>query len=71
MMAGVRLTAAEIEILKNYREGMHAQEIADKRHYSIHTVRHFARRIYRKLGVRNMHGALIEAMREGHIGLWD
>ena len=46
-------------------EGMTKKEIAAQLTLSVHTVDNYLRRIYRKLHVNTLHGAVAKAMRDG------
>lgn len=61
----VALTKTETEILKEIALGATTREIAEKRFSSFHTVNTHRKKIFRKLGVNNVHEAIRYAMRSG------
>jgi DNA-binding NarL/FixJ family response regulator len=61
----VRLSEREEEVLRCLVEGLAKKEIADRLDLSVHTVDNYVRRIYRKLHVNTLGGAVAKALREG------
>jgi len=61
----VRLSEREEEVLRCLVDGLAKKEIADRLDLSIHTVDNYVRRIYRKLHVNTLGGAVAKALREG------
>lgn len=59
------LSDRERHVLQCMSEGLTKKEIAARLDLSIHTVDNYLRRIYRKLHVNTMQGALARAMRDG------
>jgi DNA-binding NarL/FixJ family response regulator len=59
------LSEREREVLQIMAEGLTKKEIAVKLELSIHTVDNYLRRIYRKLHVNTLQGAVAKAMKEG------
>ena len=60
-----QLSEREREVLQIMAEGLTKKEIAVKLELSIHTVDNYLRRIYRKLHVNTLQGAVAKAMKEG------
>jgi DNA-binding NarL/FixJ family response regulator len=58
------LTSREKEILQQMVEGRIKKEIADRLNLSVHTVSTHMRRIYEKLQVNTVNGAVAKALRE-------
>lgn len=58
------LTSREKEILQQMVEGRIKKEIADRLSLSVHTVSTHMRRIYEKLQVNTVNGAVAKALRE-------
>lgn len=63
-----RLSEREREVLEKMVEGLTKKEISAVLELSIHTVDNYLRRIYRKLHVNTMQGAVARALREGLVG---
>lgn len=61
----VTLSDREREVLECMTEGQTKKEIAERLDLSIHTVDNYLRRIYRKLHVNTMQGAVAKALKEG------
>ena len=61
----VELSEREREVLRAMVDGLAKKEIADRLDISIHTVDTYTRRIYRKLHVNTLGGAVAKALREG------
>ncbi len=61
----VRLSEREEEVLRCLVDGLAKKEIADRLDLSVHTVDNYVRRIYRKLHVNTLGGAVAKALREG------
>ena len=61
----VCLSEREEEVLRCLVDGLAKKEIADRLDLSIHTVDNYVRRIYRKLHVNTLGGAVAKALREG------
>lgn len=59
------LSDREQEVLQKMGQGLTKKEIAAELELSIHTVDNYLRRIYRKLHVNTLQGAVAKAMREG------
>ena len=59
------LSDREKEVLALIVEGKSRKEIADDLKISIHTVDSYVRRIYDKLHVKTLGGAVAKALREG------
>jgi len=55
----------ERQVLQSMAEGLTKKEIAAKLDLSIHTVDNYLRRIYRKLHVNTLQGAVAKALKEG------
>lgn len=60
-----QLSEREREVLQRMIEGLTKKEIAAQLELSIHTVDNYLRRIYRKLHVNTMQGAVAKALRDG------
>jgi DNA-binding NarL/FixJ family response regulator len=60
-----QLSEREREVLQRMIDGLTKKEIAAQLDLSIHTVDNYLRRIYRKLHVNTMQGAVAKAMRDG------
>ena len=63
--SAVELSEREREVLRAMVDGLAKKEIADRLDISIHTVDTYTRRIYRKLHVNTLGGAVAKALREG------
>lgn len=63
----VDLSERETETLRLLAEGLAKKEIADRLGISLHTVDTYVRRLYRKLHVNTLGGAVAKALREGLI----
>jgi len=61
----VRLSEREEEVLRCLVDGLAKKEIAERLALSVHTVDNYVRRIYRKLHVNTLGGAVAKALREG------
>ena len=61
----VQLSDREEEVLRCLVEGLAKKEIADRLDLSVHTVDNYVRRIYKKLHVNTLGGAVAKALREG------
>ena len=61
----IRLSDREEEVLRCLVDGLAKKEIADRLDLSIHTVDNYVRRIYKKLHVNTLGGAVAKALREG------
>lgn len=59
------LSDREQEVLQKMAQGLTKKEIAAELELSIHTVDNYLRRIYRKLHVNTLQGAVAKAMRDG------
>jgi len=60
-----QLSEREVEVLRLMVDGLAKKEIAVRLDLSIHTVDNYVRRIYRKLHVNTLGGAVARALREG------
>lgn len=60
-----QLSERERQVLQSIAEGLTKKEIATQLDLSIHTVDNYLRRIYRKLHVNTLQGAVAKAMKEG------
>ncbi len=60
-----KLSDRETEVLRCLVDGLAKKEIADRLDLSVHTVDNYVRRIYRKLHVNTLGGAVAKALREG------
>lgn len=63
--ATVELSERERDVLRALVDGCAKKEIADRLDISIHTVDTYMRRLYRKLHVNTLGGAVAKALREG------
>ncbi len=63
--ATVELSERERDVLRALVDGCAKKEIADRLDISIHTVDTYTRRLYRKLHVNTLGGAVAKALREG------
>jgi DNA-binding NarL/FixJ family response regulator len=63
--AGTLLSEREREVLQRMAEGLTKKEIAAALDLSIHTVDNYLRRIYRKLHVNTLQGAVARALKDG------
>lgn len=63
--ASTELSDRERDVLKAMVDGLAKKEIAERLGLSIHTVDTYTRRIYRKLHVNTLGGAVAKALREG------
>ncbi|MCG8599940.1 MAG: response regulator transcription factor [Verrucomicrobiales bacterium] len=61
----VELSERELETLRHLVEGLAKKEIAVRLGISLHTVDTYVRRIYKKLQVNTLGGAVAKALREG------
>lgn len=61
------LSRREIDIVKSIEEGLSYKEIADRLSISPHTVHSHIRNIYKKLGAKDRHAALVKAREKGII----
>lgn len=61
----IRLSEREEEVLRCLVDGLAKKEIADRLDLSVHTVDNYVRRIYKKLHVNTLGGAVAKALREG------
>lgn len=61
----VELSDREREVLRAMVDGLAKKEIADRLEISIHTVDTYTRRLYKKLHVNTLGGAVAKALREG------
>ena len=59
------LSDREREVLRAMVDGLAKKEIAERLDLSIHTVDTYTRRIYKKLHVNTLGGAVAKALREG------
>ena len=59
------LSEREREVLRAMADGLVKKEIADRLDISVHTVDTYTRRLYRKLHVNTLGGAVAKALREG------
>ena len=59
------LSDREREVLQHMAEGLTKKEIATALDLSIHTVDNYLRRIYKKLHVNTLQGAVARALKEG------
>ena len=64
-----RLTEREINVLYNLAQGLTNEEIAEKLHISVHTIKAHLEAIYDKLGVTNRVQAAMKAVVLGLIDL--
>lgn len=63
--SSTELSERERDVLRAMVDGLAKKEIADRLDLSIHTVDTYTRRIYRKLHVHTLGGAVAKALREG------
>lgn len=63
--AEAQLSDRETEVLRCLVDGLAKKEIAERLDLSVHTVDNYVRRIYRKLHVNTLGGAVAKALREG------
>ncbi|MEZ5384178.1 MAG: response regulator transcription factor [Prosthecobacter sp.] len=63
--SSTELSERERDVLRAMVDGLAKKEIADRLDLSIHTVDTYTRRLYRKLHVRTLGGAVAKALREG------
>jgi len=66
-MPDAQLSEREQEVLRKMAEGLTKKEIAASLELSIHTVDNYLRRIYRKLHVNTLQGAVAKALRDGFL----
>ena len=64
---GEPLSGREIEVLRLVAQGFVAEEIGERLHISVHTVRTHIRRVYGKLRVSRRAQAVVEAQRRGYL----
>lgn len=62
-----RLTPRELQVLAHLADGLTLTEVCAKQYVSVGTAKTQTRSIYRKLGVRNAHGAVGVGLRTGLI----
>ncbi len=60
-----KLSTRERDVLRSLADGLTKKEIAEKLGISLHTVDNYLRRIYTKLHVNTLGGAVARALREG------
>lgn len=60
----VKLSSRERDVLRLLADGLTKKEIADRLDLSVHTVDNYLRRVYRKLHVNTLGGAVAKALRE-------
>lgn len=65
--AGESLSSREIEVLRLVAQGFVAEEIGERLHISVHTVRTHIRNVYGKLHVSRRAQAVVEAQRRGYL----
>lgn len=63
-----QLSEREQDVLRRMVEGLTKKEIAASLELSIHTVDNYLRRIYRKLHVNTLQGAVAKALKDGWLG---
>jgi DNA-binding NarL/FixJ family response regulator len=63
--ATVAISEREQEVLRLLVDGLAKKEIAARLDLSIHTVDNYVRRLYKKLHVNTLGGAVAKALREG------
>src|SRR6056297_21449 len=63
--SSIELSDREGDVLRAMVDGLAKKEIADRLEISIHTVDTYTRRIYKKLHVNTLGGAVAKALREG------
>lgn len=61
------LTLCETLVLTDIAHGMSKEEIANKHHWSAHTVKAFTTNVFNKLGVSKAPHAVYEAMKRGYL----
>jgi len=61
----IELSAREQGVLRLLADGLTKKEVADRLDLSVHTVDNYLRRIYRKLHVNTLGGAVAKALRGG------
>jgi DNA-binding NarL/FixJ family response regulator len=61
----IELSTRERDVLRHLADGLTKKEIADKLDLSLHTVDSYLRRIYTKLHVNTLGGAVGKALRDG------
>jgi len=61
----IELSPRERDVLRLLADGLTKKEIADKLDLSLHTVDNYLRRIYGKLHVHTLSGAVAKALRDG------
>ncbi len=61
----VELSERERDVLRLLADGLTKKEISTKLDLSLHTVDNYVRRIYAKLHVNTLGGAVAKALREG------
>lgn len=61
----VGLSERERDVLRLLADGLTKKELADRLDLSVHTVDNYLRRIYRKLHVNTLGGAVAKALRDG------
>ncbi len=61
----VALSERERDVLRLLADGLTKKELADRLDLSVHTVDNYLRRIYRKLHVNTLGGAVAKALRDG------
>jgi len=61
----VALSERERDVLRLLAEGLTKKELADRLDLSVHTVDNYLRRVYRKLHVNTLGGAVAKALRDG------
>lgn len=64
---GESLSSREIEVLRLVAQGFVAEEIGERLHISVHTVRTHIRNVYGKLHVSRRAQAVVEAQRRGYL----
>ena len=63
--SSIELSDRECDVLRAMVDGLAKKEIADRLEISVHTVDTYTRRIYKKLHVNTLGGAVAKALREG------
>lgn len=61
----VELSDRERDVLRLLADGLTKKELADRLDLSVHTVDNYLRRVYRKLHVNTLGGAVARALRDG------
>lgn len=61
----VELSDRERDVLRLLADGLTKKELADRLDLSVHTVDNYLRRVYRKLHVNTLGGAVAKALRDG------